>query len=243
MELSYYNFNGTLDTDFGDNGTSRLQTDLTVYSGSQLRRNDMGYLVMALDVESVDPKLGLTRFFEFDHASVLGAFDRVVTEMPSARLLVVGSGLLGGEEERFLALAQEAGLASRVACAGWRERSELAGYFAASDLAILPLEDTLLNRARCPAKLVDLMAAELPVVVGTPARHLASGAGRGGGARSLPAPRRRGQSPAALAGHSLRRPVGQHWSGRGLRHSLSHRAAHRRRRRIFGRGDGAHGPR
>jgi glycosyltransferase involved in cell wall biosynthesis len=26
------------------------------------------------------------------------------------------------------------------------------------------LEDTLLNRARCPAKLVDLMAAELPVV-------------------------------------------------------------------------------
>ncbi len=106
----------------------------------------------------------LTRFFEFDHASVLGAFDRVVTEMPSTRLLVVGSGLLGGEEERFLALAQEAGLASCVAYAGWRERSELAGYFAASDLAILPLEDTLLNRARCPAKLVDLMAAELPVV-------------------------------------------------------------------------------
>jgi glycosyltransferase involved in cell wall biosynthesis len=105
-----------------------------------------------------------TRFFEFNHASAIGAFDRVVTEMPSTRLLVVGRGLLGGEEKRFLALAQEAGLASRVACAGWRERSELAGYFASSDLAILPLEDTLLNRARCPAKLVDLMAAELPVV-------------------------------------------------------------------------------
>ena len=106
----------------------------------------------------------LTRFFEFDHASVIGAFDRVVTEMPSTRLLVVGRGLLGGEEERFLALAQQAGGGSHVAYAGWRERSELAGYFAASDLAILPLEDTLLNRARCPAKLVDLMAAELPVV-------------------------------------------------------------------------------
>jgi glycosyltransferase involved in cell wall biosynthesis len=67
-------------------------------------------------------------------------------------------------EERFLALAREAGLASNVTYTGWRQRDELAGYFAASDLAIFPLEDTLLNKARCPAKLVDLMAAGLPVV-------------------------------------------------------------------------------
>lgn len=37
-------------------------------------------------------------------------------------------------------------------------------YFAAADLAICPLEDSLLNRARCPAKLVDLLAAGLAVV-------------------------------------------------------------------------------
>jgi len=104
-----------------------------------------------------------TRFFESEPSRVMSILAQVMREMPSTRLLVVGRGLCG-EEERFLALAREAGLASNVTYTGWRQRDELAGYFAASDLAIFPLEDTLLNRARCPAKLVDLMAAGLPVV-------------------------------------------------------------------------------
>jgi len=105
----------------------------------------------------------LTRFFDFEPRRVMSILAQVLQEMPSTRLLVVGKGL-HGEEEGFLALAQEAGVASRVTYAGWRQREELWGYFAASDLAILPLEDTILNRARCPAKLVDLMAAGLAVV-------------------------------------------------------------------------------
>jgi glycosyltransferase involved in cell wall biosynthesis len=64
---------------------------------------------------------------------------------------------------------------------GWRQGDEMGGYFAASELAILPQEDTLLNRARCPARLVDLMAAGLPVVAddvgqaGEYIEHLSSG--------------------------------------------------------------------
>ena len=34
---------------------------------------------------------------------------------------------------------------------------------AAADVALYPLDDTLLNRAKCPAKLVELMAAGRPV--------------------------------------------------------------------------------
>jgi len=104
-----------------------------------------------------------TRFFEFEPSMVMSILAQVMRDMPSTRLLVVGRGLFG-EEERFLASAREAGLASNVTYTGWRQRDELGGYFAASDLAFFPLEDTLLNRARCPAKLVDLMAAGLPVV-------------------------------------------------------------------------------
>ena len=104
-----------------------------------------------------------TRFFEFQSERVIGLLGRVLQEEPSVRLLLVGKGIFG-EEKHFLSLAEQAGLGPRVVYAGWREFSELPGYFAAADLAICPLEDNLLNRARCPAKIVDLMAAGVPVV-------------------------------------------------------------------------------
>jgi glycosyltransferase involved in cell wall biosynthesis len=104
-----------------------------------------------------------TRFFEFEPGRVIEILSRVVMEAPSSRLLVVGRGLFG-EEERFLALAEDAGIGSRVSYVGWQDEVDLPGYFGAADMAICPLEDTLLNRARCPAKVVDLMAAALPVV-------------------------------------------------------------------------------
>jgi glycosyltransferase involved in cell wall biosynthesis len=121
-----------------------------------------------------------TRFFEFESRRLVEILDQVWAEVPSAHLLVVGRGLFG-EEDQFLTLIQEAGLASHVTYVGWRRQQELSGYFAASDLAICPFEDTLLNRARCPAKVADLMAAGLPIVaddvgqVGEYIEHLVSG--------------------------------------------------------------------
>jgi len=121
-----------------------------------------------------------TRFFEFEPRRVVSVMGRLVRECPATRLLVVGTGLFG-EEERFLALAEEAGLSAHICYVGWREGSALAGCLAAADLAMFPLEDTLLNRARCPAKLADLMAAGLPVVaedvgqVGEYIEHMSSG--------------------------------------------------------------------
>jgi len=121
-----------------------------------------------------------TRFFEFEPQRVIEVLSRVWAQVPSARLLVVGRGLFG-EEERFLACAQEAGFSSRVTYVGWVQDDELLGCFAASDVGICPFEDILLNRARCPAKLADLMAAGLAVVaddvgqVGEYIEHLISG--------------------------------------------------------------------
>jgi glycosyltransferase involved in cell wall biosynthesis len=128
-----------------------------------------------------DPVILLyTRFFEFEPQRVMEVLSRAWAQEPSARLLVVGRGLFG-EEECFLSCVREAGFTSRVTHVGWAQGDELLGYFAASDLAVCPFEDTLLNRARCPAKLVDLMAAGLPVVAddvgqaGEYIEHLVSG--------------------------------------------------------------------
>ena len=104
-----------------------------------------------------------TRFFEYDLKRVVDIFRRVLAEVPEARLLVVGKGLFG-EEEELLALAKEAGLADRVVYAGWAEPDELPAHFAATDVAIYPYDDTLINRAKCAVKLVELMATGLPVV-------------------------------------------------------------------------------
>jgi len=104
-----------------------------------------------------------TRFFEYDLERVVDIFRRVLAEVPKTRLLVVGKGLFG-EEEELLALAKKAGLADRVVYAGWAEPDELPAHFAAADVAIYPYDDTLINRTKCAAKLVELMAAGLPVV-------------------------------------------------------------------------------
>ena len=104
-----------------------------------------------------------TRFFEYDLKRVVDIFRRVLAEVPEARLLVVGKGLFG-EEEELLALAKEASLADRVVYAGWAEPDELPVHFSAADVAIYPYDDTLINRTKCAAKLVELMAAGLPVV-------------------------------------------------------------------------------
>jgi glycosyltransferase involved in cell wall biosynthesis len=120
-----------------------------------------------------------TRFFEFPVSRVIDVLLRVRRRIPQARLLVVGKGLFGEEEELFR-LAAESGLTvakheSRVtshdsritddiAYCGWVSSETLPAYFAQADAAIYPFDDTLVNRTKCAAKLRDLLAAGVPVV-------------------------------------------------------------------------------
>jgi glycosyltransferase involved in cell wall biosynthesis len=104
-----------------------------------------------------------TRFFEFDLGRVVRIASQVMRVMPSARLLVVGKGLFG-EDERFRELVEEAGVSERVIYIGWVGAEELPEYFAASDVAIYPFEDNLVNRTKCSVKLIALLAAGVPVV-------------------------------------------------------------------------------
>jgi len=121
-----------------------------------------------------------SRFVETPLPRLAAILAAILRRVPEARLLVVGKGLFGEEKELMAALARE-GLENRLIYAGWMEGKELAGHLVAADVAIFPCDDNLVNRAKCAAKLVDLMAAGLPIVadkVGENAEyleHLASG--------------------------------------------------------------------
>jgi glycosyltransferase involved in cell wall biosynthesis len=106
-----------------------------------------------------------TRFWEFDVRDLVAALVPIVASCPGVRLLVVGQGERG-EERGLLRLAVRAGLASAIDYRGWTEPAQLPGLLAGSDLALVPMNDTLINRARSLAKLLELMAAGLPIVAG-----------------------------------------------------------------------------
>jgi glycosyltransferase involved in cell wall biosynthesis len=104
-----------------------------------------------------------TRFVEFDVRRVVEILQHIVAQVPDVRLLVVGQGLRG-EEQDLIAQARAAGMTSQVVCAGWVPEEELADFFAAADVAMYPYDDTLINRTKCAVRLTDLMAAGVPVV-------------------------------------------------------------------------------
>jgi glycosyltransferase involved in cell wall biosynthesis len=118
-----------------------------------------------------------TRFWEFDVRDMVAALVGIVAGCPSARLRVVGRGERG-EERELLRLAARAGVASAIDNRGWIEPEALPALLASADLALVPMDDTLINRARGLAKLLELMGLGLPIVashVGQAAEYIEHG--------------------------------------------------------------------
>lgn len=118
-----------------------------------------------------------TRFFEYRLERFVQLVERVVGQLPAARFIVVGKGLWG-EEEMLASRLNEAGLGDKVVFAGWIAKDAIPQWLALADVAVYPMDDSLLNRSKCPMKLVDLMANGLPVVaegVGQVAEYIEHG--------------------------------------------------------------------
>ncbi|MBI2939660.1 MAG: glycosyltransferase family 4 protein [Chloroflexi bacterium] len=118
-----------------------------------------------------------TRFVEFRVARLVETLAAIRTRCPRVAFVVVGVGL-AGEEHAFDRLAGERGLGDSIVRVGWAPRDQLPDYFAAADVALYPLDDTLLNRTKCPVKLLDLLLAGVPVVadaVGQASEYIADG--------------------------------------------------------------------
>jgi len=91
-----------------------------------------------------------------DFTTLLGAFQRVADQAPSARLDIVGVGPLAAEVEAMVA---ELGLGERVALRGRCERVE--PFYAAADAFVL----TSWGWEGLPTGVIEAQAAGLPVVV------------------------------------------------------------------------------
>lgn len=90
------------------------------------------------------------------------AMAHLAEEMPQAHLVVAGVGDGLEEVRRHI---HRLGLAERVLLVpGWIEHDRAPRYLAAADAIVAPYRDTLINRAKCPAKVVQAMALGRPVV-------------------------------------------------------------------------------
>jgi glycosyltransferase involved in cell wall biosynthesis len=104
-----------------------------------------------------------TRFAEFGVARVAEVMAYIVGQVREVRLLVVGRGFFG-EEERLRQEMANRGLEEHLVYAGWVGEPDLPAHLAAGDVALFPLDDRLINRAKCSAKLLELMVAGRPIV-------------------------------------------------------------------------------
>ncbi len=105
-----------------------------------------------------------TRFVEFDPRLLVELIATVKRDVPSATLVVAGASADGRPEHVLRTEARAAGIEDAVRLLGWVEPAELPSILAMADVAIHPFEDTIVNRAKCSVKLLELMAAGLPVV-------------------------------------------------------------------------------
>ena len=118
-----------------------------------------------------------TRFFEFDQQPLAWLCAELIRKAPGVCILVVGKGRQG-EELLLQRAAEREGFAGGLCMAGWLEPQEIPDYLAAGDVAIYPFADTAVNRAKCPAKLTELLCAGRPVVahrVGMIAEYIRDG--------------------------------------------------------------------
>lgn len=105
-----------------------------------------------------------SRLFEFDTARLVAVLAGVRDHLPDMAVLLVGAGLYAADADRFRAQLNDSGLLPAVIDVGWMEPAGLPAVLAAGDVGLYLMDDTLLNRAKCPVKLADMLAGGVPVI-------------------------------------------------------------------------------
>lgn len=116
------------------------------------------------DGEAAPTVLLYSRLFEFETGRLVTALRGVKTAVPTLRILAVGAGLYDADAAQFRQQLAEADLLDAVEDAGWVEEEALPALLSRADVGLYLMEDTLLNRAKCPVKLADMLALGIPVV-------------------------------------------------------------------------------
>lgn len=121
-----------------------------------------------------DNELGITdhhptlllysRFFEFEVSRLAAILQGVHTAVPHLRILLVGQSLFDADAAQLQQLLAVGGVLEAITDAGWVEPDRLPEVLAQADVGIYLMDDTLLNRTKCPVKLADMLSAGIPVV-------------------------------------------------------------------------------
>jgi len=105
-----------------------------------------------------------SRLFEFDTGRLVEILRGVKTSVPNLTISLVGAGLYEDDVAQFRQQLADAGLTDSVKDVGWVEPEALPGLLQAADVGVYLMEDTLLNRTKCPVKLADMLTLGVPVV-------------------------------------------------------------------------------
>ena len=97
-----------------------------------------------------------------DLDQALYAVEQALPRCPDLRLAILGTG--GGLPALRADVARRGLERVVVLDDRWMDHSLVPDYLAAADLAIYPYRDTLVNRAKCSAKIIEYMAMGLPIV-------------------------------------------------------------------------------
>ncbi|MFO7540439.1 MAG: glycosyltransferase family 4 protein [Chloroflexota bacterium] len=126
-----------------------------------------------VDKAAVRQKLGLddrpvlllySRLFEFDTTRLVDILVGVKTAVPRLAILSVGTGLYAADAAQFRQQLEQANLSEAIVDVGWVETAELPPILASADVGLYLMDDTLLNRTKCPVKLADMISLGIPVV-------------------------------------------------------------------------------
>lgn len=105
-----------------------------------------------------------SRLFEFDTARLVTILQGVKTAVPDLAVLSIGAGLYAADAAQFQQQLAAANLTDSIRDVGWVETAVLPNLLSAADVGIYLMEDSLLNRTKCPVKLADMIALGLPLV-------------------------------------------------------------------------------
>ena len=115
-------------------------------------------------VQSVYKLLLYSRLFEFDTTRLVAVLAGVKTAVPNLTILAIGTGLYDEQNALFRQQLADAGLQDSIRNVGWVELEALPALLAQADVGLYLMDDSLLNRTKCPVKLADMIAVGLPVV-------------------------------------------------------------------------------
>ena len=117
-----------------------------------------------LGVEGQPVLLLYSRLFEFDTARLVEILAGVKAAVPNIAILSIGEGLFADDGVNLRRNMTHAGVLDAVIDLGWVELEQLPLLLSSVDVGIYLMEDTLLNRTKCPVKLADMIALGVPVV-------------------------------------------------------------------------------